>query len=92
MNTARKRCPNCCPSNETWTNIHDRGTSEDGSPVWRCRNCSNELRRHIRRSREQVLCDKNPAYAAEKDAVMIRLLRDMGTSEEDIALFMGGRR
>lgn len=53
--TVRKRCPKCCPENTDWTNIHDRATSEDGAPVWRCRNCKNELPRRDRRSKRAMI-------------------------------------
>ena len=71
-NTSQKRCPNCCPETENWTNIHDRATSEDGAPVWRCRCCSNELPRRTRRSAITVELERDPAARAAVDALMAR--------------------
>jgi hypothetical protein len=76
-NTSRKRCPKCCPETESWTNIHDRATSEDGSPVWRCRCCSNELPRRTRRSAITVELERDPARRAAVDALFDRLLAEI---------------
>jgi hypothetical protein len=76
-NTARKRCPKCCPDTERWTNTHDRATSEDGSPVWRCRCCSNELLRRTRRSSVQVELDNDPKLRDAVDALFDELSADI---------------
>ncbi|MCP4239305.1 MAG: hypothetical protein GY772_01975 [bacterium] len=55
MSFGYKICPLCCPEGETYTNRHERTTSPDGAPVWRCLCCSNEIPRRTRRSPQAIL-------------------------------------
>jgi len=76
-NTARKTCQSCCPANENWTNVHDRATSEDGSPVWRCRCCGTEQPRRIRRSAVALQRERNPEAAARVDALAAKIMAEI---------------
>ena len=51
----KKPCPNCCPGTGCSTTRYERGLAGDGSAIWRCTNCSNEVPRRERRSKQQVL-------------------------------------
>ena len=54
MKDGYKICPRCCPAGRSLTNRHEKTWGADGHPAWRCLNCSNELPRRIRRTKDQI--------------------------------------
>lgn len=50
----RKTCTTCS-ADSTITQPHDKATSIDGAPVWRCCCCGTEQPRRVRRTAEELL-------------------------------------